>query len=512
MFRILPACALLLLLSHTTDAGQVKPDKPEASSSQGVTAPDNSHPKSQQADSRSHKTNPKKVKHTKSDDPDYSPEEFVDSSSGEDDDSSYESPLPKKTQKKVKQLTIHQKKVKKADDDDSDYSPDKFGDVSSDEDEYSSDDSLTEKKPVRHRKPTRARKPVIKTLVYTPHKNNTDDSPDTVEESSSDEEGAAYDAPPESQQSEVSFSQDPIYVSQSQIDAPGFSPDDSDDSEDYEYIYNIVESPYQSPVPSPSQSGYEIQLPEDEADEESENELSDPGRASSVEGDYSDSETPSQSLLVSAPAVKKIRKQLKKPKIKAPKVKAPKVKAPKVKAPKAKKSKNDKTKTGTQKSDTDYSRDKFGVGWTTGVGDGLNTRHSMLMDYSTSTVFTGNNPSTINRGRWVDPYTGRIFYDAHELDIDHIVPLKWSWDHGAVQWSKQKRVTFANDFRNLVIVDSAMNRQKGSKGPTEWLPSEASYQRQYIARFVRVVKIYSLTFSPEELLLIAKVRRKIGKN
>lgn len=87
-------------------------------------------------------------------------------------------------------------------------------------------------------------------------------------------------------------------------------------------------------------------------------------------------------------------------------------------------------------------------------------------------------------------FTGNVISDAKLLDIDHVVPLKWAWEHGAQDWSKAKRVKFANDPINLIAVEASLNRAKGAQGPDQWLPPKN--QCQYIVRFLRIVKQYKL--------------------
>ncbi|EGR0268970.1 HNH endonuclease [Vibrio alginolyticus] len=87
-------------------------------------------------------------------------------------------------------------------------------------------------------------------------------------------------------------------------------------------------------------------------------------------------------------------------------------------------------------------------------------------------------------------YSGKIYYNASDLDIDHIVLLSWAWKHGADQWTKDTRKRFANDPRNLVAVGASLNRSKGDKGLDEWLPP--ANQKQYRLRFQRIVKLYGL--------------------
>ncbi|MDG5498932.1 HNH endonuclease family protein [Marinobacter sp. BGYM27] len=100
-------------------------------------------------------------------------------------------------------------------------------------------------------------------------------------------------------------------------------------------------------------------------------------------------------------------------------------------------------------------------------------------------------------GRWISPFTGKVIHDASAIDIDHVVPLKWAWDHGAASWTQEKRERFANDQVNLWSVELSLNRQKGARGPDEWLPPAG--QCQYVSRFVRISKVYGLQPSEREV-------------
>lgn len=110
------------------------------------------------------------------------------------------------------------------------------------------------------------------------------------------------------------------------------------------------------------------------------------------------------------------------------------------------------------------------------------------------------------RGRWLDPYTGRIALDAAGLDIDHVVPLAWAWEHGAHGWDQARRAAFASDPANLLAVDAGANRRKGAAGPLDWLPPEPSFRCQYVLRFLRVVRAHALALAPAEAGALAAVR------
>lgn len=137
-----------------------------------------------------------------------------------------------------------------------------------------------------------------------------------------------------------------------------------------------------------------------------------------------------------------------------------------------------------------YARDKFGHGWKDVDQDGHDTRQEVLMSQNTGNLVV-NSKGRVIHGRWISFYSGQVFTDASQLDIDHVVPLSWAWKHGADKWSQAKREQFANDERNLVAVEASLNRQKGDKGLDEWLPP--SNQQQYQARFMRIVTLYGFT-------------------
>ena len=163
----------------------------------------------------------------------------------------------------------------------------------------------------------------------------------------------------------------------------------------------------------------------------------------------------------------------------------------------------------TTPASSDYDRAKFGHGWADDDKDCLNTRHELLKKLSTSTTSTGKNKCTIERGRWLDPYTNQTFYNAKDMDIDHLVPLKWAWEHGAGRWSDDKRERFANDPANLFPVKASVNRAKGAKGPLEWLPPYKNFHCQYVTRFIRVMKTYGLQLSGSEQQAINQLQGSV---
>ncbi len=149
------------------------------------------------------------------------------------------------------------------------------------------------------------------------------------------------------------------------------------------------------------------------------------------------------------------------------------------------------------KADSGYERSKFGHGWDDADGDCQNSRAEALIAQSSTKVrFADERRCRVVTGRWISPFTGKVIQNASEIDIDHVVPLKWAWDHGANTWSDEKREKFANDPVNLWSVELSLNRQKGAQGPENWLPPAGKCQ--YLSRFMRIVRSYGLITSKEE--------------
>lgn len=143
------------------------------------------------------------------------------------------------------------------------------------------------------------------------------------------------------------------------------------------------------------------------------------------------------------------------------------------------------------RAESGYERSKFGHGWDDADGDCQNSRAEALIAQSSTQVrFADERRCRVVTGRWISPFTGKVIQNASDIDIDHVVPLKWAWDNGADTWSREKRERFANDPVNLWSVELSLNRQKGAKGPEDWLPPAG--RCQYVSRFVRIVKIYGL--------------------
>lgn len=129
----------------------------------------------------------------------------------------------------------------------------------------------------------------------------------------------------------------------------------------------------------------------------------------------------------------------------------------------------------------------------------MNTRHEILMAQSSSPVKLSPDGCFVSKGIWNDPFSGKTLTCASDIDVDHIVPLKWAHSHGGANWPKKKKERFANDPANLLAVDDGLNQSKGAKGPTEWMPPNHSFRCGYLELWVDVLSKYpSLQMTSKE--------------
>jgi hypothetical protein len=147
-----------------------------------------------------------------------------------------------------------------------------------------------------------------------------------------------------------------------------------------------------------------------------------------------------------------------------------------------------------------YSRDLFRH-WIDADGDRCNTREEVLIAESTTRAQVDAFGCTVIAGDWFSPFDGRAHTDPSNLDIDHLVPLKEAWDSGAHSWSSTQRERFANDLsdgRALIAVTSGVNRSKGDRDPSQWLPPRSAYICTYVSDWIAVKYQWNLSMDSSE--------------
>lgn len=147
--------------------------------------------------------------------------------------------------------------------------------------------------------------------------------------------------------------------------------------------------------------------------------------------------------------------------------------------------------------------------WIDADGDGEDTRLEVLKEesyYNIETVILEDGKKHI-LGLWFDPYTGKIFTDAKDLDIDHMVPLKETHVSGGYKWDQAKREAYANELsdpQHLIAVMNSSNRSKSFRDPDSWLPPNRSYWCQYLNDWIDVKRRWGLSMDQEEADTVRK--------
>ncbi|MCZ7459825.1 HNH endonuclease family protein [Streptomyces sp. WMMC940] len=151
---------------------------------------------------------------------------------------------------------------------------------------------------------------------------------------------------------------------------------------------------------------------------------------------------------------------------------------------------------------TGYDRDEFGYAWmdtADGVPlarNGCDTRNDLLKLHGRHVRFRAGSDCVVVSMDLYDPYTGKDIAwkkaRAAEVQIDHVVPLSYSWQMGSSRWPESKRERFANDVLNLLPVEGRANSAKGDSGPASWLPPSKQIRCAYAVRFAQVALKYEL--------------------
>ncbi|PVE07828.1 hypothetical protein Y717_22000 [Streptomyces scopuliridis RB72] len=151
---------------------------------------------------------------------------------------------------------------------------------------------------------------------------------------------------------------------------------------------------------------------------------------------------------------------------------------------------------------TGYDRDEFGYAWmdtADGVPlarNGCDTRNDLLQRDGQELRFRSGSDCVVASMTLHDPYTGKTIewskQRASEVQIDHVVPLSYSWQLGSARWSEKKRRQLANDVLNLLPVEGRANSAKRDSGPASWLPPDKAIRCSYAVRFGQVALKYEM--------------------
>ncbi len=161
-----------------------------------------------------------------------------------------------------------------------------------------------------------------------------------------------------------------------------------------------------------------------------------------------------------------------------------------------------------------YHRADWLPRWADADGDCQSTRHEVLIAESRVPVTLSASRCQVQRGEWLDPYTGRLYTNPRELDIDHLVPLAEAHRSGGAAWSQRRKRAFANDLRfdaTLVAVSRSENRSKGARDPARWVPrNNPRAICAYLRDWVQVKARWALEMDAAERQAIARHSQQSG--
>lgn len=137
------------------------------------------------------------------------------------------------------------------------------------------------------------------------------------------------------------------------------------------------------------------------------------------------------------------------------------------------------------------------------------TRDYVLQRDMTNVVM--NRYCKVQSGDFANPYTGQSLHfvkgtkTSNLVQIDHIVAVEDAWASGLWQSSRAgERVTYYNDPQVLQAADQKSNEAKGAgidwgaaNNPI-WLPSNAAWRCDYMAKRVYIKHKYQLSMSKPE--------------
>ncbi len=162
-------------------------------------------------------------------------------------------------------------------------------------------------------------------------------------------------------------------------------------------------------------------------------------------------------------------------------------------------------------SGVDYNRRDWGD-WIDADRDCQNTRAEVLIAESVAPVSFApsddGDQCRVISGEWVGPWTGEVFTDASDVDIDHHVPLGHAHESGGWRWNSQRKRAYANDLTHpasLQATSAPINRSKGKQPPDEWRPEESAGWCRYAADWISVKTVWDLTVTSAEVDALEKM-------
>jgi hypothetical protein len=139
--------------------------------------------------------------------------------------------------------------------------------------------------------------------------------------------------------------------------------------------------------------------------------------------------------------------------------------------------------------------------WIDDDADCQDTRQEVLIEETLTTPTLDSRGCRVITGMWRDEYTGVVYTDPTDLDVDHRVPLANAHRSGGWAWDASRRRAYANDLSDrahLVAVSASANRSKADRGPDAWRPPLRASWCHYAEAWRAAKQQWALTITADE--------------
>jgi len=100
----------------------------------------------------------------------------------------------------------------------------------------------------------------------------------------------------------------------------------------------------------------------------------------------------------------------------------------------------------------------------------------------------------------------RSFTIAVQIDIDHVIPRMYAHTHGGDRWMPEKKLMFANDPLNMMLVEKREIRRKRDRGPNRYLPRK-EFRCEYVQLWEAITEKYNLQLESRDISAIGRIKK-----
>ncbi len=124
----------------------------------------------------------------------------------------------------------------------------------------------------------------------------------------------------------------------------------------------------------------------------------------------------------------------------------------------------------------DFNQDDY-IGWFDADDDCQSTRNEVLIAEAIGNYTLDPTGCKVERGRWIDPWTGDLITEPNNAVIEPIIPLSHAHAAGAWEWSAAQKRRFANDLdaAALNVVTGVLTADRRGDTPADWRPPPAAW-------------------------------------